>query len=498
VTRQAAVRGAVAGASLRTRVLALTCLVAAAALAVMGFAGTALLRGYLISRNDAQLRGFASFTAKSRALPPPPAPPPPRVGGRPAGPALPSDFVIEIVTAAGQIRRSLRAGVRGQGQGPLPHLPTSGLHVSAAPFTVAAGSHAWRVLVRSLPSHRYAVIALSLDNVLPVVSQLALIELTAGLTALALLLVVGRWLVRASLAPLTDIERAAASIAGGELSRRVPRYRPRTEVGRLAAALNTMLGRIEAAYQARADGEARAQGSEDRMRRFVADASHELRTPLTSIRGFADFYAQQGAAADRAETDRLMSRIRSEAARMGTLVDDLLLLAQLDEQRALQLRPVDLPSLAAEAVQDFRALAPGRRLALRTDATPVIVGADEARLRQVIGNLLANALKHTPPGTPVDISVRAEAGQAHLSVADQGPGMTPGQAGHVFERFYRADPGRSRASGGSGLGLSIVAALVSAHGGRVGVDTVPGQGATFHVWLPLAGGQIPLPGAGGG
>jgi signal transduction histidine kinase len=298
--------------------------------------------------------------------------------------------------------------------------------------------------------------------------------------------VTGFWLIRASLAPLRHIERTAESIAAGDLSRRVPDYRPRTEVGRLAAALNTMLGRIEAAYRARAEGELRAQGSQERMRQFVADASHELRTPLTSIRGFADFHAQQGNAADRAETNRLMGRIRQEATRMGKLVDDLLLLAHLDEQRALDLRPVDLSSLAADAVQDLRILHPGRRLAMRAEPEPVIVNADEARVRQVIANLLSNALHHTPPGTPIDVSVRVGSGEARLTVADEGPGMSQWQAERVFERFYRGDPARSRASGGSGLGLSIVAALVSAHGGRSGVDTAPGHGCSFHIWLPLA------------
>jgi two-component system OmpR family sensor kinase len=222
------------------------------------------------------------------------------------------------------------------------------------------------------------------------------------------------------------------------------------------------------------------------MRQFVADASHELRTPLTSIRGFADFHAQQGDAADRAETSRLMSRIRQEATRMGKLVDDLLLLADLDEQRALDLRPVDLSSLAADAVHDLQILQPDRRLAMRAEPEPVIVNADEARVRQVIANLLSNALHHTPPGTPIDVSVRFGSGEAHLTVADQGPGMSQWQAERAFERFYRADPARSPASGGSGLGLSIVAALVRAHGGRAEVDTAPGCGCAFHIWLPLA------------
>ncbi len=488
-------RRVLAAASLRTRVLAATCLVVTAALAVMGFAGTILLRTYLIGREDAQLHVFALRTAKA----PPPGPQPlrrPRLPSDRSGPPLPSDFLVETVSRSGRILQVQRSGLHGQSQAAAPRLTASQVHPTATPVTVQAGSHAWRVLVQPLAAGRYRVVALSLDNVLPVVGQLAEIELLAGLIALGLLMGGGFWLVRASLAPLRGIERTAAAIAAGDLSRRVPDYRPATEVGRLAAALNTMLGRVEAAYRAREEGEQRAQGSEERMRRFVADASHELRTPLTSIRGFADFHAQQGPAAGQAETDRLMSRIRQEAARMGRLVDDLLLLAHLDEQRALELRPVDLSSLAAEAVGDFRALAPDRRLELRAEPEPVVVYADESRVRQIIANLLSNALKHTPPGTPVEVCVRfaGQAGQgAHLAVADRGPGMSEWQAERVFERFYRADPGRSRASGGSGLGLSIVAALAAAHGGRAGVDTAPGRGCVFHVWLPLAGASLPPP-----
>jgi two-component system OmpR family sensor kinase len=471
-------------AALRTRVLIATCLVVAAALAVMGFASVFLLRANLISRDDTQLRAFAALTAKRHALPLRPVPP--RLS-RPGDMPLPSAFLLEIVNPNASIKEVVRTGSHGKDQPPAPKLPASDLRATATPFTVQAGSHAWRVLVQALPGHRYGVVALSLDTIVPVVSQLVLIELLAGLIALGLLMATGFWLIRASLAPLGDIEHTAESIAAGDLSQRIPDYRPGTEVGRLAAALNTMLARIEAAYQARAEGELRAQGSEERLRRFVADASHELRTPLTSIRGFADFHAQQGNAADRAETDRLMSRIRQEATRMGDLVDDLLLLAHLDEQRTLDLRPVDLSSLAADAVRDCQILQPDRRLAMRAEPEPVVVIADEARMRQVIGNLLSNALHHTPPGTPVDVSVCSGDGESHLTVADQGPGMSRQQAEHVFERFYRADPARGRASGGSGLGLSIVAALVSAHGGRAEVDTAPGRGCTFHIWLPLAG-----------
>jgi two-component system OmpR family sensor kinase len=297
---------------------------------------------------------------------------------------------------------------------------------------------------------------------------------------------IGLPLVRASLAPLARIEATAAAIAGGDLSRRIDHPAGNTEVGRLAEALDVMLASIEAAYLARADGEARALRSEKRMRRFTADASHELRTPLTSVRGLAEYGLQQGDAASREELLRLMRLIAGESGRMSRLVDDLLLLARFDAGRPLDRRPVDLASLAAEAVQRARIVAPGRPVTLEA-AEPVIVDGDEGRLTQVIDNLIGNAIKHTPPGSPVTVAVAVSAGHAELTVADRGPGMTAEQASRVFERFYRTDGARTRASGGAGLGLAIAAALAAAHGGEITVDTAPGRGAAFCLRLPQAG-----------
>jgi two-component system OmpR family sensor kinase len=226
------------------------------------------------------------------------------------------------------------------------------------------------------------------------------------------------------------------------------------------------------------------------MRRFVADASHELRTPLTSIRGFAELH-RQGAVADLDGVTRLLARIESEAARMGILVDDLLMLARLDQHRPLEQRPVDLLVLATDAVTAARAVDPGRPVSLRIaegSGPPVVIG-DDSRLRQVLGNLVSNALTHTPAGTPVLVGLEAEGDMARISVADAGPGLPAEHAERVFERFYRADPARTRANGGTGLGLSIVAALVSAHGGTVSVSTEPGCGTRFDVDLPLRGAQ---------
>jgi two-component system OmpR family sensor kinase len=295
----------------------------------------------------------------------------------------------------------------------------------------------------------------------------------------------------------------------------VPDGDPGTEVGSLGQSLNAMLSHIEAAFRAQAQSEAAARRSEGRMRQFAADASHELRTPLTTIKGFAEYYRQRGGLSPngsgeltREDLDRIMHRVEDEATRMGVLVEDLLLLARIDQQRPLERHPVDLMALAADAVQDARIIAPDRdvRLTVGHDTAFLVIG-DEARLRQVVGNLMSNALTHTPGGTPIEVHVRSgfldpqppvPAGPAGLSVpappgpavvlevVDHGQGMTPEQAERVFERFYRADQARTRKTGGTGLGLAIVSALVSAHGGSVFVDTEPGRGATFRIALPLA------------
>jgi two-component system OmpR family sensor kinase len=296
---------------------------------------------------------------------------------------------------------------------------------------------------------------------------------------------VGYLAVRSSLRPLAKVKDTAEAIAAGDLTRRVPEHPPRTEIGQLSGALNGMLVQIESAFRTQQASEMAARTSEERMRRFVADASHELRTPLTSIRGFAELY-RQGAVDD---VPRLMNRIESEAARMGLLVEDLLLLARLDAQRELVRAPVDLVALAADAVHDARALSPDRRVSLEVthdQGVPVVLG-DESRLRQVLGNLMTNALTHTPAGTQVTVGVATEPGWAVLSVRDQGPGLAPQDAQRAFERFYRADSSRTRSHrGGSGLGLSIVAALTAAHGGVAELDTAPGAGAVFRIRLPLA------------
>jgi two-component system, OmpR family, sensor kinase len=253
----------------------------------------------------------------------------------------------------------------------------------------------------------------------------------------------------------------------------------------LTRALNAMLGQIEHAFARQRESEQAARASEDRMRRFVADASHELRTPLTSIRGFAELY-RQGAVREPREVTRLLRRVEDEATRMGLLVDDLLLLARLDQERPLSFAPVDLLTVVGDVVHDARAVTPDRTIGLTIDEGPPIVLGDEQRLHQVVQNLVVNAVRHTPAGTDVQVHLATLDGHAVVSVIDHGPGLDPQARERVFERFYRVDSSRARDAGGSGLGLSIVAALVAAHGGRVAVEDTPGGGATFRIELPLA------------
>src|SRR5690348_16446790 len=357
------------------------------------------------------------------------------------------------------------------------------------------------------------IVGVDVSNVYGTIQRLTGVDLIVSIVILVVLLLAGIAMVRTNLRPLVNIEETAGEIAEGHLDRRVPERDPRTEIGRLGRSLNVMLSQIEAAFHAREESEAAAHQSEERMRRFIADASHELRTPLTAIRGFAEYYRQRGGLVRRwdkdqpaapspqggllpDDLDRIMQRLEKEAARMGLLVEDLLLLARMDQQRPLARQPIDLLSLAGDAVHDARLLAPSRTIDLSVQpGAAFLVTGDEPRLRQVIGNLMSNALTHTPDGTPIEVLIGSgtldprlpnSSPAVTLDVTDHGPGMTPEQAHRVFERFYRTDQARTRATGGSGLGLAIVNALVSAHGGVASVRTAPDRGATFRIALPLA------------
>jgi two-component system, OmpR family, sensor kinase len=339
----------------------------------------------------------------------------------------------------------------------------------------------------------YVLVAANLNEIDETVSHLVDLDLGVDSIVGGALVMLGYAIVRTALRPLDHIEEAAEAISAGDLSQRVPGGHPSTEIGRLSRALNGMLGQIEAAFGARERSEGAARSSEQRMRQFIADASHELRTPLTSIRGFAELYRQGATPPDR--VPELLRRIEDEAVRMGLLVEDLLLLARLDQQRPLAQEPVHLPALAVASIAGARVRAPDRSICLEVHKAadgdePVVIG-DEARLRQALDNLVDNALRHTPADARITVRVRvdeAPAGREYLvEVADTGPGLTEEAAAHVFERFYRADPARTRTragDGGSGLGLAIVAAIAAAHGGRASVHSESGHGALFRFALP--------------
>ena len=500
---------------IRVKIIAALLALVIIALAIISTVSLAVFRNYLQDQADTQLTSLYNSTTYGMRQPPGFGQSVINIRGQYGPPEL-----VELLNAQGQvITPTAPYGPGADG----PSVPTSKAWLTAhagqrTTVPSLSGSDNWRVITRvfsnavisdpitgasSTPQTVILVIGVDLGSVNTTLSWLARLDLLVGVIVVVALAVVGVAIVRASLRPLDDIEQTAQAIAAGDLSRRVPDLDPRTEVGRLGRSLNRMLAQIESSFQARSRSEAAARRSEERMRQFVADASHELRTPLTAMRGYAEYYRQRGGVPEPpapqngtgqlsgADLDRIMQRVEQESARMGVLVEDMLLLARLDQQRPLERRPVDLLTLAADAVQDARIIAPGRAIDLNVgSATAFLVLGDEVRLRQVIGNLMSNALNHTPDGTPVTVAIlagpRDPVPSVVLEITDQGPGMPPEQAEHVFERFYRGDQARTRKAGGTGLGLAIVAALVTAHGGSVALRTAPGQGATFRVTLPLA------------
>jgi two-component system, OmpR family, sensor kinase len=574
---------------LRVKLITAVLALAAVALAVISIAGISVLRSYLLNQSDNTLQGYSGSAQHA-------------VGQylEGANPGAYPGVAVGWVQSGGKLRWVIqptepRSGFNpftgSDAQPPLvsgPQVPDSGAWLAAnlnhfVTVPAQSGGEVWRVFVQPITFSGgntisgTMIVGIKVTSVYSTIDRLADLDLVVSALLLLVILIVGFAVVRASLRPLVDIEKTAGAIAAGDLTRRVPDGDPRTEVGRLGRSLNAMLSQIEAAFDARAESEFAARSSEERMRRFVADASHELRTPLTAIRGFAEYYRQRGGVAEipagperpaldggadpaahelglgeydagpgeygageyggepgeygalvaprpgsnaepirtgpltRADLDRIMQRVEQESSRMGVLVEDMLLLARLDQQRPLEHRPVDMLTLAADAVHDARVVAPDRSINLTVGAgAALLVLGDEVRLRQVIGNLMSNALNHTPDGTPIEVRVRsgnldewrvaaAAAGMRSapadhdvqvspavvFEVADQGAGLTSEQAQHVFERFYRGDQARTR-PGGTGLGLAIVASLVAAHGGHVWVESTPGQGATFRIAIPLA------------
>lgn len=462
--------------SIRERLAVGMVVLVAVTLGAVDLSGVLLLRSYLLQRVDSQVSAIGPPAHRS-ALPqgsPRPSCANPR---DPQG--LRTDFVILILGRGGRVVCSLGPHLGGAG----PDLSYLGRSAGSAAangsqrlVTVPSlnGSGRWRVKSVAAPHDRTLVLAVSLAEADATVARMT--RLTVVVSSIVLLLTaIGAWLVAAfGLRPLRRIEDTADHIAQGDLTQRVPGFRPRTEVGRLARSLNGMLAQIEAAFTVRTDSEAR-------LRRFVSDASHELRTPVATIRGHAELW-RLGA---RDDLDATMNRIESEAKRLGTLVDDMLMLARLDSSRPLQRHEVDLGRIATDAVVDARATQPERtvRLDVHTDGRPAIMQGDEARLRQVLANLVTNALWHTPVTSTVAVRIETTASLVRIAVADEGPGMPERVAARVFDRFYRAEPARASGHGGAGLGLSIVKSLVEAHHGTIScVSTVAG-GSTFTITL---------------
>ncbi|WP_232715977.1 sensor histidine kinase [Gordonia metallireducens] len=470
------------GVPLRFSLVALTLALVVVGLLASGVAVTSSMRQDLISRADDGLVNATRTWAdpRSPADEPRSGPPGPR---RP-----PSPYYVESILHG-------PAGISTVNvYNQFDHAPdVDGLTAdNVVPVTVGSvepHGPKWRVIKRS-NQFGTSIVATPMSDIDATISRLVWLQFAIGAVVVVLIGVLSYLLVRTSLRPLRRVEETAHAIAAGDLTRRVPLAAPDTEVGSLSDSLNTMLGQIQQAFATTAASERQARASEEEMRRFVADASHELRTPLTSIKGFAELYSQGGVP----DVTDAMRRINDEAARMNVLVEDLLMLARLDVQRPIATAPVDLLSLATDAVQSARVVAPERDIELEvtTGDRPPLVSGDGPRLLQVLRNLIGNAINHTPADASITVGVSVETGvdgtsEAVLTVADTGQGLTPEDAEHVFERFYRGDQSRHRGSGGgNGLGLSIVAALVEAHGGRVGVESTPGEGATFWVRLPLS------------
>jgi two-component system OmpR family sensor kinase len=480
-------------ASLRTRVLVSVLVLAAAGLIALAAVTYAEQRSFLLGRIDQQVRAAAG--AVSRALDLAGYQPAGEHGGSEAfggagggrgpgggapagpGPNLPPGTYGQRRDASGNVIGKPILITYGQAAPPAPRIP-------ARPpvgrlFTVGSvGSSGLRYrayIAHDPEDNGLTLVAVPLKDVDQTLSRLLLVE---GLVIGGVLLALGVsafFVVRLGLRPLSRIETTAGQIAAGDLSRRVSPATARTEVGRLGLALNAMLERLEQAF---ADREA----SQERLRQFLADASHELRTPLAAIRGYAELF-RMGATRDRAGSELAMRRIEHEAKRMGVLVEDLLTLARLDEAPPRAHEAVDIAALARDAVEDARATAPERSISLGV-REPATVRGDSHQLRQVLANLMRNALVHTPPQTPIDVAVRGEGAVVVIEVRDHGAGLPPGPAERLFERFWRAQGGRERGKAGAGLGLAIVAGLVKAHGGRISARNADGGGALFTVRLP--------------
>jgi two-component system OmpR family sensor kinase len=466
--------------SLRNRLILASVFLASCAIAASDFAANTALRSYLISQVDSQLVNISTGSLERLD----------RAGIAPQREILENRSPFRILQPLSGVPTStsltlldMDGTLVGQIGGELggKAFAVTGMKVSQVlkyknkPFTIEGvdGNPDVRALALVLPTGMGSVIvANSLEEVDKTLSQLRFLFFILGLIAILATGLISRWIVAIGLKPLEKVEETAEAIASGDLSARLPAAKPDTEVGRLTTALNTMLGRIEQSFSVKVE-------SENKLRRFVADASHELRTPLTAIRGFAELH-RQGAVVGEEKTKELINRIEGESIRMSSLVEDLLLLARLDQARQLDSEPVDLNTLITEVVASAKAAGPNHPISLNLPQEELFVLGDSRRIHQVVANLLANARTHTPAGTNISITAKADLNQTTIEVTDNGPGLAVADQERIFERFYRADPSRVRSSGeGSGLGLSIVDAVMKAHGGYVSVKSELGKGSTF-------------------
>ncbi len=478
--------------SLRLRLILATLSLAAIAIVASDFAASASLKTFLLQQVDAQLENVAtnSIARLDRAGidPNSDAMGSARSDDQPYKPVRPLN---NVPTATSVTLLDLMGNVVGQvggdltvedGTSPFVGLqPAEVISYQGRPFTIHGedGAPDIRVIARLLPSGvGTAVVSVTLDSVDRTLAKLLALFLLISAIVLLIIGLVSYLLIRLSLRPLTEIEGTAQAIADGDLSARLPEGNPKTEVGRLTGSLNRMLSRIEESFAVRVE-------SETKLRRFVADASHELRTPLTAIRGFAELH-RQGAVQGEEKTKELIGRIENESIRMSSLVEDLLLLARLDQSRELNRDPVDIERLIDEAVASAKAAGPDHPIAVKIEGEDLFVLGDSMRIHQAIANLLANARTHTENGTLITVTAKHVDNEVSISVEDQGGGLSTEDQAKIFERFYRADPSRVRVRGeGSGLGLSIVHAVMQAHGGSVTVDSAPGKGATFTLHFPI-------------
>jgi two-component system OmpR family sensor kinase len=461
---------------LRARILVVTLALFLVGLGAAGFTTYHFLSSFLVDRVDDQLEAATGPVAAELARTAPP-----HRGEHES--FLPDGTYAALVDERGRVQRE--AGFAFDQEAPRPEIPTELIRSQAADgeptvTTVRAvgGETEFRLIAEPLGAEGTVVVALPLTEVRATQRRLLLIGGVVSALVLVAIGVAAYWLTRRELRPLERMAEKSRTIAAGDLSQRVEPADPRTEVGQLGDALNVMLAEIERAFAERL-------AAEERLRRFVADASHELRTPVTSIRGYAELF-RRGAGDRPADLATVMRRIEQEGKRMGELVEELLLLARLDQGLPLERRPVDVSVVVDAAVDAARAADPKRPIDVASEP-PLVVLAAESRLRQVVDNLLTNAHVHTPAGTPVHVRLAAEDGEVVLEVADTGPGVPAEEVDRIFERFYRTDRSRTRSQGGVGLGLAIVRSLVEAHGGAVGYRARPGGGSVFRVVLPLAG-----------